>query len=60
MQHDFRYLPLVRNLKIRTAVGFFLLVLSVAAARTILGKGRIEVLVPMVSIAWLVSVFLTD
>lgn len=44
---------------IRTTIGFILLVLSAILAETILGKGRIEIIVPITTFAWLPSVFLT-
>ena len=59
-QQKSRYVPLVRNLKIRTAMGFILLVLSVILASTFLGRGRIEVIVAINAIAWLPAIFLTD
>lgn len=55
-----RYVPLVENLKIRTAIGFILLVLSSTLAGTILGKGSIAVIVPITAFAWMLAVFLTD
>jgi lipopolysaccharide/colanic/teichoic acid biosynthesis glycosyltransferase len=60
MQHHFRYIPVVMNLKIRTTIGFILLVLSAILAETILGKGNIEVVVLITVFAWLPAVFLTD
>ncbi len=60
MQHHFRYVPFVRNVKIRTAIGFILVVLSAISAGTILGKGRIEVIVSITAFAWIFAVFLTD
>ena len=60
MRHNFRYVPFVRNSKIRAIAGFILLVLSATLAETILGKGRIEVIVSITTIAWLPAVFLTD
>jgi lipopolysaccharide/colanic/teichoic acid biosynthesis glycosyltransferase len=60
IQHKYRYVPLFRNLRIRTAIGFFLLVLSVASIGIIFGKGHIEVAVLLTAFAWLPAVFLTD
>jgi lipopolysaccharide/colanic/teichoic acid biosynthesis glycosyltransferase len=60
MQRNIRYVPLVRDLKIRTGIGFILLVLSSAIAVTIIGRGNIEVLVSISAIAWIIAVFLTD
>ena len=60
MKHKFRYVPFVQNLKIRTAIGFVLLVLSAILAETILGKGRIVVIAAIVVFAWLPAIFLTD
>jgi len=55
-----RYVPLVRNLKVCWAIGFFLLVLSIIIARTTFGKGSVEVIVAITAFAWMLSVFLTD
>ena len=60
MKQIFRYVPFVQNLKIRTTIGFILLVLSITLSVTILGKGRIEVIVPINAFAWFLAVFLTD
>lgn len=60
MQTKFRYVPLVRNSKIRATVGFMLLVLSATLAEAILGKGRVEAIVSIAAVAWLPAVFLTD
>ena len=60
IQQKVSYVPFVRNLKIRTTAGFILLVLSVTLAGTILGKGRIEVMVLIASLAWILAVFFTD
>ena len=60
MEHHLRYVPFVRNLKIRPALGFILLVLSAISAWAILGKGRIEVVISITAFAWIVAVFLTD
>ena len=55
-----RYVPFLRNVRIRTTIGFILLVLSAALAGLILGKGRVEVIVSITIFAWLPAVFLTD
>jgi lipopolysaccharide/colanic/teichoic acid biosynthesis glycosyltransferase len=60
IQQKVRYVPFVRNLKIRTTIGFILLVLSAILAGTILGKGRVEMIVLIITFAWILSVFLTD
>jgi lipopolysaccharide/colanic/teichoic acid biosynthesis glycosyltransferase len=60
MQHKSRYVPLVRNLKIRTTIGFILVVLSATLAVTFFGKGRIEVIASITTFAWIIAVFLTD
>ena len=60
IEQKFRYAPFVRNLKIRMTIGFVLLVLSAILAETILGKGRIEVIISITAFAWLPTVFLTD
>jgi lipopolysaccharide/colanic/teichoic acid biosynthesis glycosyltransferase len=44
----------------RTVIGFGLLVLSLLSAQAILGKGRIEVILPITVIAWMAAVFLTE
>lgn len=59
MQHNLRYVPFVRNVKIRTAVGFILLVLSTTLAGTIFSKGYIVVTLSITVFAWMVAVFLT-
>lgn len=59
MQHS-RYVPFVRNLRIRATIGFILLVLSITLTGTILGKGRIGVMVLIASLAWILAVFFTD
>jgi lipopolysaccharide/colanic/teichoic acid biosynthesis glycosyltransferase len=58
--HKPRYFPLLRNLKIRTTLGFILLSLSVISVEKILGKGRIEIIAPLNIIAWILSVFFSD
>jgi lipopolysaccharide/colanic/teichoic acid biosynthesis glycosyltransferase len=60
MEHPLRYVPFGRNLKIRTTIGFILLLLSTISAQTILNKGRIEVIFSITAVAWMFSVFLTD
>lgn len=60
MQHHLRYVPLVRNLKIRMVIGFILLVLSAISAEVILRKGQVEVIVLIAALAWMVAAFLTD
>ena len=60
MQHDFRYVPFIRNVKIRTTIGFILLLLSTISAKAILGKGRIEVIFSITAVAWIFAIFLTD
>ena len=60
MHHDFRYVPFIRNVKIRTTIGFILLFLSTISAKAILGKGRIEVIFSITAVAWIFAIFLTD
>lgn len=60
MQHRLRYVPFVRNLKIRVAIGFILLILSAISAEAIFRKGHIEVIVLSMIFAWVVALFLTD
>jgi lipopolysaccharide/colanic/teichoic acid biosynthesis glycosyltransferase len=55
-----RYVPFVRNGKIRTAISFLLLVLSAEISVKIFDYGRVEVIVSVYFLAWLVSVFLTE
>ncbi len=55
-----RYSPLLRNSKIRFVLGLVLLVASVVVASVIVGKRRFEVSLAVSTIAWLLSVFLTD
>jgi lipopolysaccharide/colanic/teichoic acid biosynthesis glycosyltransferase len=60
MRSPLRHVPVVRNVKLRTAVGFALLLFSFLSAQTVLGKGRIGVIVPVAVSTWLVAVFLTE
>lgn len=60
MNHHLRHVPFVKNIKIRTAIGFILLVLSVALAGIIIGKGRMEYIVFISTCAWIISIFITD
>ena len=60
MPHKSRYVPFVRNVKIRMTIGFILLVLSATLAVTIFGKGHIGVLVSIATFPWMFAVFLTD
>jgi hypothetical protein len=60
MHHDFRYVPSIRNVKIRTTIGFILLFLSTISAKVILGKGCIEAIFSIAAVAWIFAVFLTD
>jgi lipopolysaccharide/colanic/teichoic acid biosynthesis glycosyltransferase len=55
-----RYIPLVRNVKIRTVLGFVLLLLSTAAAVRCIPDGRPALIVPVAAAAWLLSVLFTD
>jgi len=55
-----RYVPFVRDLKIRMAIGFILLILSIMLAGMIFGRGRIETAVFIGLFAWLPAVLLTD
>jgi lipopolysaccharide/colanic/teichoic acid biosynthesis glycosyltransferase len=60
MQHNLRYVPFIRNVKIRTTIGFILLFLSTISSKAILGKGRIEVIFLITAVAWIFAIFLTD
>ncbi|PWB68401.1 MAG: hypothetical protein C3F14_00065 [Deltaproteobacteria bacterium] len=60
MQHRYRYVPFVRNVKIRTAIGFILLVVSSIFAVTIIGRGPAGVLILISAFSWMIAVFLTD
>jgi hypothetical protein len=55
-----RYIPLVRNAKIRMAEGFVLLILSIILAESISNKGHVEIVIVISIVAWVISVFLTD
>ena len=59
MQHS-RYVPFVRNLRIRATIGFILFILSATFAETIFDNGSIEVIVLINAFAWVVAIFLTD
>lgn len=59
-QYKLRYVPFLRNVKIRTTIGFLLLVLSATLSVKILGKGRIEVIIVIIALAWICALFLTD
>jgi lipopolysaccharide/colanic/teichoic acid biosynthesis glycosyltransferase len=59
MRHN-RYIPLIRNVWARTAIGFILLVLTVIVAGMFFSKGRLEVIISITTVAWLLSVFITD
>ena len=59
-QHTLRYVPLVNNLRIRTIIGFILLVLSATLVGTVFGKGRIELIASIAALAWLPAIFVTD
>jgi lipopolysaccharide/colanic/teichoic acid biosynthesis glycosyltransferase len=60
MQHKLRYVPFLRNFKIRTIIGVFLLILSVFLSVTFFGKGQAKNLLLIIAFAWLPAVFLTD
>jgi lipopolysaccharide/colanic/teichoic acid biosynthesis glycosyltransferase len=60
MLEHFRYVPFIRNVKIRIGLGFILLVLSAILAEAILRKGRIGVIVSITAVAWILAIFLTD
>lgn len=55
-----RYIPTVRNLKIRSAIGFGLMMSAILSAGAVFGKGRIEAIILMNVLSWALSVFLTD
>ncbi len=60
MEDHLRYVPFVRNLRVRTAVGLVLVILSVIAAGAIVGTARIGAVFLMTALAWIGAVFLTD
>lgn len=60
VQDTSRYVPFVKDLRIRTTWGFILLVLSIALAHTVIGEGRIEVLIAITALAWVAAVVLTQ
>jgi len=55
-----RHFPLLENVKIRTAAGLLLLILSATAMWMVFGKGHIELITLIYMSAWLTSVFFTD
>ena len=57
LRDHLRHVPFIRNVKIRTVIGFALLVFSVLSAQVIFRKGQIEVIVPIAVFAWMVAVF---
>lgn len=59
-QHRPRYVPLVGNLKVRTILGFMLLIASGALAGAIFNGRHIETAILIPALAWLPAVFLTD
>lgn len=60
MQQKNRYVPLLRNVKFRTAIGFILLILSTTSMWMIFGNGSIEFIALISICAWIISVFFTD
>ena len=60
IQHKPRFVPLLNKVKIRTAIGFFLLVLSVTSMWMIFCKGDIEFIALICICAWIISIFFTD
>ena len=60
IQYKIRYIPLIHNLKIRTTIGFIIVVSSAILTPGIFGKGHIEIIVLTNLFAWIVAVFLTD
>jgi lipopolysaccharide/colanic/teichoic acid biosynthesis glycosyltransferase len=54
------YVPLLRDLKFRTAIGFFLLALSLISTGIIIGKGHSAFIALICVFAWMISVFFTD
>lgn len=55
-----RYIPLIRNVKVRTAIGFVLLLLSTFSAVLIFSQGRLQVTAPVSAFTWLLSILITD
>ena len=60
IQPNLRYVPYLRSVKIRFAVGFLLLGLSTILALVIFAEGRVELIFLVATVAWVPSVFLTD
>lgn len=59
MKMNNRYVPFLRNVRLRMTIGYILLVLSVILAETIFKKGQLGAIVAVSSGAWLVAAFLT-
>jgi lipopolysaccharide/colanic/teichoic acid biosynthesis glycosyltransferase len=60
IQRKPRYVPLFRNARIRMAIGFFLLALSLISVGMTFDKGRIEFIALITVFAWIISTFFTD
>ena len=54
-----RYLPYIQNVTLRMMIGFVLLVLSILFAKLIYGKGRLDLLIAIAAISWILSVIFT-
>jgi lipopolysaccharide/colanic/teichoic acid biosynthesis glycosyltransferase len=60
MRFNKTYVPLIHNFLTRQIVGFALLAASVVTAWSILAMGRIDILLFVSVLAWLLAVYLTD
>lgn len=59
-QRRIKYIPLLRNIRARTIIGFILMSLAVVAAETILDGGRIGITAAIMVLAWLPAAFIAD
>jgi lipopolysaccharide/colanic/teichoic acid biosynthesis glycosyltransferase len=60
MKQNLRYIPLLKDVKIRTAIGFFLLVIPITSMSMIFNEGQLEYIALISICAWIISVFFTD
>lgn len=60
MDRPLRHVPLIRNARLRTCIGFILLLMSLLLSHSMNGTGAILYIALMNMAAWLISVFFTD
>jgi lipopolysaccharide/colanic/teichoic acid biosynthesis glycosyltransferase len=60
MDTTIRYFPIVRNLEIRTTIGFILLISSIILTERVLEKGSLGAILTIMTFSWMVSSFLTS